>query len=222
MMSEYTPEENFKRMAEAKIRTPSETLAVALAEWGTIICAKQPARKYNSQQSTLPYAQSVSTSDFHHTTTNPAGEKNQRPNLANSTSANHFQIESSSMKPNLKPCPFCGNEVYINTELETRNTEHQSTTFAVECFQCDAHPAIRVCGFPENITKSQPLAMSIDEARKLAIKLWNTRKTTEEEQIDQLERQNQKIDQLECRVMNLESVLHDTFDAIKERFPWHS
>ena len=74
----------------------------------------------------------------------------------------------------IKPCPFCGNDVYL-TKLPLWRTYNDSTTDGYcNSYEYDIH--CEECGCRVNLKGNDTIYRSDEEAKQNAINAWNRRK----------------------------------------------
>lgn len=77
----------------------------------------------------------------------------------------------------LKPCPFCGNDVYIE-KVPLWNTDSRGSTHGYfGCYQFDIK--CEKCGCTINLGQNDTVYRSEKEAKENAINAWNKRAFTE-------------------------------------------
>ena len=70
----------------------------------------------------------------------------------------------------LLPCPFCGGEARLDTEMSRR-----CLIIRIKCKSCHA----KIAGYCADIGDEEKALTNIDDCTEKAVKCWNTRKPME-------------------------------------------
>lgn len=74
----------------------------------------------------------------------------------------------------LKPCPFCGEPVYLD-KIPLWSSYNGITHGYIGCYEFDVHCRNPKCGCSIKLAKNNTIYFDEEEARLNAIKAWNRR-----------------------------------------------
>lgn len=79
-----------------------------------------------------------------------------------------------STNEKLKPCPFCGSEVFVN-KVPLWSSYNGTTHGYFGCYEFDIHCPNPECGCHIRLDKNNTIYRNEEKARANAMKAWNSR-----------------------------------------------